>query len=110
MPDTVKILGQSAPNATTETDLYEVLAPATSAVVSSIVVCNRGTTSTTFRISVSQAGAATTNKDYLYDDITIGGMDTFVATIGISLATTDKIRVYAGNANLSFNAFGVEIT
>jgi hypothetical protein len=109
MPDTVKILGQSAPNATTETDLYTVPA-ATSAVVSSIVVCNRGTTSTTFRISVSQAGAATTNKDYLYDDITIGGMDTFVATIGISLATTDKIRVYAGNANLSFNAFGVEIT
>jgi len=109
MPDTVKILGQSAPNATTETDLYTV-PPATSAVVSSIVVCNRGTTSTTFRISVSQAGAATTNKDYLYDDITIGGMDTFVATIGISLATTDKIRVYAGNANLSFNAFGVEIT
>jgi hypothetical protein len=109
MADTVKILGQSAPNATTETDLYTVPA-ATSAVVSSIVVCNRGTTSTTFRISVSQAGAATTNKDYLYDDITIGGMDTFVATIGISLATTDKIRVYAGNANLSFNAFGVEIT
>lgn len=109
MADTVKILGQSAPNATTETDLYEVPS-AKSAVVSSIVVCNRGTTSTTFRISVSQAGAATTNKDYLYDDITIGGMDTFVATIGISLATTDKIRVYAGNANLSFNAFGVEIT
>lgn len=109
MADTVKILGQSAPNATTETDLYTVPA-STSAVVSSIVVCNRGTTSTTFRISVSQAGAATTNKDYLYDDIAIGGMDTFVATIGISLATTDKIRVYAGNANLSFNAFGVEIT
>ena len=109
MPDTVKILGQIAPNATTETDLYEVPS-SRSAVVSSIVVCNRGTTSTTFRISVSQAGAATTNKDYLYDDITIGGMDTFVATIGISLATTDKIRVYAGNANLSFNAFGVEIT
>jgi hypothetical protein len=31
-------------------------------------------------------------------------------TIGITLAATDKIRVYASNANLTFTAFGSEIS
>ena len=109
MPDTIKILGQQAPNATTETDLYTVPA-STSSVISSLVVCNRGTAAGTFRISTSAAGAATTNKDYVYYDLPIGANDTFVATMGISLATTDKIRVYASTANMSFTAYGVEIT
>lgn len=109
MPDTIKILGQQAPNATTETDLYAVPS-ATTAVISSIVVCNRGTSSATFRISVSASGGATTNKDYIYYDLPLGSNDTFIATVGISLATTDRIRVYASTANLSFAAYGVEIT
>ena len=65
MPNVYKILGQSSPAATTPTDLYTVPAT-TSAICSSISICNRGTTQTTFRVSISQAGAATTNKDYLY--------------------------------------------
>lgn len=109
MPNTYKILGQSSPSATTETDLYTVPA-ATSTVCSSISICNRGTTQTTFRVSISQGGAATTNKDYLYYDVTLAGNDTFIATIGVTLATTDKIRVYSGNASLSFQLFGTEIT
>jgi len=109
MPDTIKILGQQAPSATTETTLYTVPA-STSTVISTILVCNRGGSSTTFRISTSAAGAATTNKDYIYYDLPIGSNDTFVATMGVSLATTDVVRIYAGSANLSFSAYGVEIT
>ena|SRR3990167_6949047 len=109
MADTAKVLGQSAPLATTETDLYTVPA-STSVVAGSIVIANRAATSTTFRVSVSVVGGATANKDYLYYDISIPANDTFVATIGITLATTDKVRVYAGSANLSFNLFGIEIT
>jgi len=103
---TLKVLGQSAPGATTETDLYTVPG-ATSAAVSTLVVCNRGT-SATFRVSVSVAGAATTNKDYILYDVTVSANDTYMATLGIGLATTDKVRVYASTANLSFNLFGVE--
>lgn len=109
MTDTLKILGQSAPGATTETALYTVPA-ATSAVISSIVVCNRSGTAATFRVSLDQAGGGTADKDYLYYDTALAGNDSFVATIGISLATTDVVNVYASNANLSFNAFGVERT
>ena len=109
MPNVYKILGQSSPSATTSTDLYTVPA-ATSTVCSSISICNRGGTQTTFRVSISPAGAAIANKDYLYYDVTLAGNDTFIATIGVTLATTDKIRVYSGNANLSFQIFGTEIS
>lgn len=109
MANVYKILGQVSPLATTETDLYTVPA-ATSTVCSSLSICNRGATQTTFRISISQAGATTANKDYLYYDVTLAGNDTFIATIGVTLATTDKIRVYSGNASLSFQVWGTEIS
>lgn len=102
-----KILGQAAPSGGDEVALYTVPA-AREATVSSIAVCNRGVAETTFRISFSVAGAGTANKDYLYYDLALGGGDTFIATIGGTLAATDVIRVYADNANLSFTAFGDE--
>jgi hypothetical protein len=109
MGNVYKILGQSSPSATTVTDLYTVPS-ATSTVCSSISICNRGATQTTFRISISAGGVLTTNKDYLYYDVTLAGNDTFIATIGVTLATTDKIRVYSGNSNLSFQVWGTEIS
>ena len=105
---TYKILGQSAPAATTETDLYTVPA-LTRAVVSTIVIANRSTSSATFRLSSSVAGAATSNKDFLAYDVTIGANSFLTLTLGITLATTDKLRVYASSANLSFNAYGTEL-
>lgn len=107
MADAPKVLGQSAPGATTLTDLYVVPA-GTSAVVSTLVVCNRSATATTFRVSVAIAGAANANAQYLYYDVAIEGNDTFAATIGMTLEVTDVLRVYATAATLSFNAFGVE--
>ena len=105
---TYKVLGQSAPAATTATDLYTVPA-LTSAIGSTLLVANRGTASATFRVSVSLAGAATANKDYLIYDSIINGNQTAAFTIGLTLATTDKVRVYASTADLSFNLFGTEV-
>jgi len=109
MAEAAKVLGQVAPSATTLTTLYTVPG-ATSTVVSSLSVCNRGSTSTTLRISIQIAAAADDPKQYIYYDLVINGNDTFVATIGITLATTDVVKCYAGNANLSFSLFGIEVT
>jgi hypothetical protein len=106
---TRKVLGQVATSATTETTLYTVPG-ATSAVVSSLVICNRGATQASYRVSVSVGGGATVNKDYLYYDTLMPPNDTFVATIGMTLAATDIVRVYASTANLSWNLFGEETT
>lgn len=104
-----KILGQSAPAATTEVDLYTVPA-ATDAVVSTVTVCNRGTASGTFRVYVSPAGAATANANYLVYDQTLEPKGVLALTLGITLDATDELRVYASTANFSFNAFGSELS
>lgn len=105
---TYKVLGQAAPSATTETDLYTVPA-STEAVISTLMVANRSSSDATFRVSVSVAGAATATKDYIGYDLTCGGNGINAFTLGITLAATDKIRVYASSANLSFNVFGSEL-
>jgi len=109
MANALKVLGQSAPGAAALTTIYTVPA-ATTAVASSIVVCNRSATATTFRVAVRPAGAAISNEMYQYFDVSIPGNDTFIATIGITLATTDIVSVYATLATVSFSLFGQENT
>lgn len=109
MPTIYKVLGQSAPSATTATTLYTVPA-ATDAVVSSIVIANRNSSSATFRIAVRPAGAALANQHYIAYDVTVGASDSTVLTLGLTLDATDVITVYASTANLSFSAFGSEIS
>jgi len=102
---TIKVLGQSIPTAASLTTLYTAPSPA---VCSSIVVCNQSATPTTFRIAIRPAGAVIDSKMYIYYDVAINGNDTFVSTIGITLATSDIVSVYAALATLSFNLYGQE--
>lgn len=107
MATTYKVLGQLAPAATTNTDLYTVPG-ATAAVCSTVAICNRGT-STTFRLAVRPAGATIANQHFIVYDNYINQNDTVFLTLGITLAATDVVTVYAGTANLSFSLFGSEI-
>lgn len=109
MAEALKILGQANPGATTLTDLYTVPA-ATSATVSTLTVCNRSATATSFRVSVAAAGAADALTQYLYYDQPIDANSTYAITIGMTLAATDKIRVYSTLATVTFCAFGVEVS
>jgi glucose-6-phosphate dehydrogenase assembly protein OpcA len=102
-----KVLGQSNPSATTATTLYTVPS-AKEAVVSSISVCNLASSSATYRIAIRPAGASLANQHYLAYDVTVGASDSTIITVGITLATTDVITVYASTANLAFSAFGDE--
>lgn len=109
MAQNLKVIAQLNPAATTLTALYTVPA-ATSAAVSSLVVCNQTATDQTFRIAVAVAGAADNIKQYLYFDNTVYANDTFIATIGITLAATDVVRCYGSSGSLSFSLMGVENT
>lgn len=108
MADTLKVLAQVAPTSGVLTDLYTVPG-ATSTMVSSVLVSNRGTTPLTFRLSIAVAGAADDTKQYLYWDVVVPARDTFAATIGISLAATDVLRGMISGLG-SFNVLGVEVT
>jgi glucose-6-phosphate dehydrogenase assembly protein OpcA len=109
MPTAYKVLGQVAPSATTDTTLYTVPS-ATQAVVSTIAVSNRAATSATYRIAIRPAGATLADEHYIAYDSTVAANDSTMLTIGITLAATDVITVYASTANISFSAFGSEIS
>jgi hypothetical protein len=108
MPTTYKVLGQSAPAANTLSTIYTVPAN-TSAVCSTLAVANRGV-STFFRVAVSPAGAAIANSHYIAFDTVVNQYDSIFLTLGISLAATDVLIVYASTADVSFSLFGAEIT
>jgi hypothetical protein len=108
MATTYKVLGQSNPSATTATTAYTVPS-ATQAVVSSITVCNQAATAATYRIAVRPAGETLAAKHYVAYDISLPANSSDTLTLGISLAATDVITIYASSANLSFNVFGTEI-
>lgn len=106
--ETLEILGQLNPSATTLTTLYTV--PASRAtVVSSIVIANQSSSAGSFRVTVQPACTTVAAAHYLAYDTPIPGNDSIILSLGITLATTDCVRVYASSTSLSFNAFGSEI-
>ena len=109
MASTYKVLGQSNPSATTLTTLYTVPA-ATSAVTSTLSVCNTGSASTLFRVAVRVAGEAIATKQYLVYDAQIDALGSTLLTLGIALGAGDVVSVYAGTATVAFQLFGCEMS
>jgi len=108
MATTYKVLGQSAPSATTNTDVYTVGSSKT-AVISTITVCNRSATAATYRIAIRPAGATIANQHYIAYGATCPANDMIALTLGISVAATDVVTVYASSADLSFGVYGGEV-
>jgi len=107
MANIYKVLGQSAPVATTNSDLYTVPA-ATASVCSTLAICNRGA-ATTVRVAVRPAGAAIANQHYIAYDTVVNQNDTIFLTLGVTLATTDVVTIYSASGNVTFSLFGTEI-
>jgi len=105
--DVIKVLGQLDVSATTITTLYTVpdLAQTT---VSSLVICNRGGSGITFRVSIHVAGAGADDKQFIFYDEALAATTTKTVVIGMCLNQADVVKVYASAANVSFNMFGVE--
>jgi hypothetical protein len=110
MATVYKVLNQVNPSATTETTLYTPSGSA-AAVVSTIAVCNQASTSATYRIAIWPNGTASSSApNWLVYGATVNGNDTTFLTIGVTLEHGATVRVYASTANLSFQAFGSEIS
>jgi len=104
-----KVLGQSNPSANTLTTAYTVPADR-STVVSTIVVTNYGSTPASYRIAVRPAGASITQAMYIAYEITVPQLNSTALTLGLTLATTDVVSVYASTGQVNFNIFGSEIS
>jgi hypothetical protein len=109
VPTTYKVLGQVVSTANVDTNVYTVPS-STTAIISSIVVVNRGTDGTTFRLSVRPNGATVESKHYVAYDVPISRNDSTVLSFGITMDAADVITINGANNNLSVSVFGTEIT
>lgn len=107
MADSIKVLGQLSPAASTLSALYTVPAQVQT-TVSSLVACNTGSSPVVIRIAIAEAGASLNVKQYLYYDYVLAAKDTLALVIGITLNETDVVKVYANATDVAFNIFGVE--
>lgn len=108
MANAYKVLGQ-VEGAASNTNLYTVPS-STEAVISTIVICNRAAAAKTYRIMVRPDNETLANKHYLAYDVAIAANDSTALTLGITINAGDKLDVYSSDTNLSFSAFGSEIT
>ena len=109
MANAYKVLGQTGDASANNVTLYTVPS-STETVVSTIVICNRETSANTFRIAVRPDGTTLADEHYLAYDTNIDASDSITLTLGITLDATDLITVGASDSNVSFSAFGTEIT
>jgi hypothetical protein len=112
MPTTYKRLGNSSPNANTYTQLYQVPVN-TRAIISTISVCNRSSSARTYRIIQVDSGTTITspnNADFIAFDVTVAANDTTTLTLGMVMDSQQKLGVYASAADVTFAAWGAEIT
>ena len=109
MASTYKVLAQVNPSATTATTAY-TCGSASGAVVSTIAICNQAASAGTYRVAIRPAGATLAAQHYIAYDIAIAANDTTALTLGITLANTDVVTVYASASTMSFNLYGTELS
>lgn len=113
MPTTYKNAQlQGTAGVTTYANLYNTGA-ATTAVISTIAVCNTASTQATYRISIVPASASAANpsaSNWMVYDATVAGNDTTMLTVGTTLGNSQFIRVSSSANTVTFSAFVSEIS
>jgi hypothetical protein len=115
MPTAYKILGQTLPTANTLSNVY-VVPTSTSAVISTITICNQSSANANVDIMIRPINEALANKHYFMRGVTIPRADTMILSPGVTLnasvivAVNNAVVTGETAANVSFNVFGIELT
>lgn len=103
-----KILGQSTPTSSLDTDVYTVPL-GKEVVISTITVCNLSGSLCTYRIAARRNSEPIESKHYIVHNADIASAETIGLTFGITLSENDTITVRSSiSGSLSFNIFGDE--
>lgn len=105
MTDVWGSLGQSAPAATTLTDIYTV--PANQVATVEVVICETGGAAATVRLAHAVNGAADTIAQYMLRNYPVAANDSKTTT-RFTARAGDVIRGYSDTGNVSFNVNGIE--
>jgi len=113
MANTYKILGQVNPSANTQSNVYVVPA-ATSTVINSVQIANQSATNSSYSLivmpSANFANPASNSMYYIIRGSTIPASDAATLTLSLTLPAGAILAANTNSANISFSAFGVEIT
>jgi len=104
---------RSGVQGTSSTGTYATLyeAPAgTTAVISTIAICNTASASLTYRIGFANSAGTPAAADWLVYDATVSGNDTVFLTIGVSIPAGTFIRVSSSANTSAFQAFVSEVS
>ena len=105
MAQTYKRLGAINPSANTQTNVYVVPA-ATSAVISTIAICNQAATNASYSLMVMPTYAASSSAtDFIVRGATVPAADTIFLTIGLTANATTVVAANASSPNISFSIF-----
>ena len=108
MPTVYKILGQANPNANVQTNIYTVPA-SNSSVVSTVSFCNANTSSNAFvSMYAVKSGQQPGANNMITNRAILPMTDTLIFTIGMTLASNDRIVANVTTGNISASVFGSE--
>jgi hypothetical protein len=112
MSTSYKTLGQITSTGTISTyDILYSVPLGKSAIVSNIVVCNRSSSSQTFRIACSASSSSVLSKEFISFGISVPANDSIPLVMGITLDSTIKfLMCSSSSSSMSFSAFGAEIS
>jgi hypothetical protein len=104
---TAQIQGTSSVD--TYATLYNVPS-ATSAVISTITICNTSGSVATYRIGLDESAGTPSASEWLVYGSAVGANDTIFLTVGLSLDAGKHIRISSSSNALTFSASVSEIS
>jgi hypothetical protein len=100
---------QGTTSVSTYATLYNTGA-STTAVLSTIAICNTASASATYRIAIMGSAGTPAAANWLVYDAPIAANDTFFLTTGVTLGNTQFIRVSSSANTVTFSAYVSEIS
>ena len=104
---TYKILGNSAPSATTDTTL--VTGSTNGTIVSSFTICNTSGSNDTIRVALVPNGGTLGTSNYVYYNFVIPTGSTLHETPGWTLESGATLHVYSTAGTSTFVATGITL-
>jgi hypothetical protein len=100
---------QGTSGITTYATLYNTGASST-AVISSILICNTASVSATYRIGIMGTAGTPGASQWVVYDAPVAARDTICLTLGITLGNSQFIRISSSANTVAFSAYVSEIT
>lgn len=82
----------------------------TTAVLSTLVICNTAASTATYRIGIMTTAGTPAAENWVAYDATVGANDTVFIGAGIALSNTQYIRVSSSANTVTFSAYISEIS